>query len=146
MYNIRSSSSSVDIPIFRDEFLELNKAREAELRSLKKTVTEFEEQNSVLQKHVDNMKSAVTKLERDVTLTKENNEALEKQYDGLQKLVLNHLSHVHVPNVGTVNQDNIEEYVTKLLDAIDGNPNLKESVKKATANMDLSVMLPNARK
>ena len=146
MYNIRSSSSSVDIPIFRDEFLELNKAREAELRSLKKTVTEFEEQNSVLQKHVDNMKSAVTKLERDVTLTKENNEALEKQYDGLQKLVLNHLSHVHVPNFGTVNQDNIEEYVTKLLDAIDGNPNLKESVKKATANMDLSVMLPNARK
>ena len=146
MYNIRSSSSSVDIPIFRDEFLELNKAREAELRSLKKTVTEFEEQNSVLQKHVDNMKSAVTKLERDVTLTKENNEALEKQYDGLQKLVLNHLSHVHVPNFGTVNQDNIEEYVTKLLDAIDGNPNLKESVKKATTNMDLSVMLPNARK
>lgn len=142
----RSSSSSVDIPIFRDEFLELNKAREAELRSLKKTVTEFEEQNSVLQKHVDNMKSAVTKLERDVTLTKENNEALEKQYDGLQKLVLNHLSHVHVPNFGIVNQDNIEEYVTKLLDAIDGNPNLKESVKKATANMDLSVMLPNARK
>ena len=146
MYNIRSSSSSVDIPIFRDEFLELNKAREAELRSLKKTVTEFEEQNSVLQKHVDNMKSAVTKLERDVTLTKENNDALEKQYDGLQKLVLNHLSHVHVPNFGIVNQDNIDEYVTKLLDAIDGNPNLKESVKKATANMDLSVMLPNARK
>ena len=146
MYKNRSSSSSVDIPIFRDEFLELNKAREAELRSLKKTVTEFEEQNSVLQKHVDNMKSAVTKLERDVTLTKENNEALEKQYEGLQKLVLNHLSHVHVPNFGTVNQDNIEEYVTKLLDAIDGNPNLKESVKKATANMDLSVMLPNARK
>ena len=146
MYKNRSSSSSVDIPIFRDEFLELNKAREAELRSLKKTVTEFEEQNSVLQKHVDNMKSAVTKLERDVTLTKENNEALEKQYDGLQKLVLNHLSHVHVPNFGTVNQDNIEEYVTKLLDAIDGNPNLKESVKKATANMDLSVMLPNVRK
>lgn len=146
MYKNRSSSSSVDIPIFRDEFLELNKAREAELRSLKKTVTEFEEQNSVLQKHVDNMKSAVTKLERDVTLTKENNEALEKQYEGLQKLVLNHLSHVHVPNFGTVNQDNIEEYVTKLLDAIDGNPNLKESVKKATANMDLSVMLPNVRK
>merc|ERR1739844_466493 len=41
-----SSSSTVDIPIFRDEFLELNKARETELRTLKKTVNEFEEQTA----------------------------------------------------------------------------------------------------
>ena len=52
-----SSSSTVDIPIFRDEFLELNKARETELRTLKKTVNEFEEQTAVLQKHVNTIKS-----------------------------------------------------------------------------------------
>ena len=52
-----SSSSAVDIPIFRDEFLELNKARETELRTLKKTVNEFEEQTAVLQKHVNTIKS-----------------------------------------------------------------------------------------
>ena len=67
----------MDIPIFREEFLELNKTRESELRSLRKTVSEFEEQNAVLQRHVDNMRSAVAKLDRDVTLTKENNVALE---------------------------------------------------------------------
>ena len=139
----RSSSSSVDIPIFRDEFLELNKAREAELRSLRKTVTEFEEQNAVLQKHVDNMKTAVTKLECDVTATKENTEALEKQYQGLQKLVLTHLSHIQVPNFGSVNEDNIEEFVSKLLEVIKTNSNLKETVRKSTANMDLNPALPN---
>lgn len=139
----RSSSSSVDIPIFRDEFLELNKAREAELRSLRKTVTEFEEQNAVLQKHVDNMKSAVTKLEHDVTATKENSEALEKQYQGLQKLVMSHLSHVQVPNLGSLKQDNIEEFVSKLLEVIKTNPSLKEIVKKSTANMDLTLAMPN---
>jgi hypothetical protein len=64
------SSSSLDIPIFREEFIELNKAREAEMRHLRKQATEFEEQNAVLQKHVDNMRSAVSKLERDTTLTK----------------------------------------------------------------------------
>ena len=39
------------------------------------------------------MKSAVTKLEKDVALTQENNDILEKQYQGLQKLVLTHFWH-----------------------------------------------------
>lgn len=143
-----SSSSTVDIPIFRDEFLELNKARETELRTLKKTVNEFEEQTAILQKHVDNMKTAVTKLEKDVALTQENNDILEKQYQGLQKLVLAHFSHIQVPNLpgSVVNQDNIEEYVAKLLELIQQgncNPSLKELVRKTTSNMDLSLVMPH---
>jgi len=143
-----SSSSTVDIPIFRDEFLELNKVRETELRTLKKTVNEFEEQTAVLQKHVDNMKTAVTKLEKDVALTQENNDILEKQYQGLQKLVLAHFSHIQVPNLpgSVVNQDNIEEYVAKLLELIQQgncNPSLKELVRKTTSNMDLSLAMPH---
>ena len=109
-------------------------------------MTEFEEQNAVLQKHVDNMKTAVTKLECDVTATKENTEALEKQYQGLQKLVLTHLSHIQVPNFGSVNEDNIEEFVSKLLEVIKTNSNLKETVRKSTANMDLNPALPNVWK
>ena len=45
------------------------------------------------------MKTAVTKLEKDVALTQENNDILEKQYQGLQKLVLAHFSHIQVPNL-----------------------------------------------
>ena len=39
---------------------------------------EFEEQNAILQKHVENMKSAISKLETETGLTQENNGALEK--------------------------------------------------------------------
>lgn len=133
----RSSCSSMDIPIFQEQFLELNKAREADLRSLKNSVREFEEQNSVLQRHVDNMRSAVTKLERDVALTKENNGALEHQFDVLKKSVIKHFSRIHVPNIGTVNNDNVEEYVMRLLDQARENPQLKEAAKAAVSNIDL---------
>jgi len=134
----RSSCSSMDIPIFREEFLELNKTREAELRSLRKTVSEFEEQNTVLQRHVDNMRSAVAKLDRDVALTKENNGALEHQYDTLKKSVVTHFSRIQVPNLGYVNNDNVEEYVKRLLDQARENPQLKEAAKAAAANIDLT--------
>jgi len=136
----RSSCSSMDIPIFREEFLELNKTRESELRSLRKTVSEFEEQNAVLQRHVDNMRSAVAKLDRDVTLTKENNVALEHQFDTLKKSVVTHFARIQVPNMGYVNNDNVEEYVTRLLDQARENPQLREAVKAAAANIDLTLL------
>ena len=39
---------------------------------------EFEEQNAILQKHVENMKSAISKLEQETGQQQENNGALEK--------------------------------------------------------------------
>ena len=136
------SSTSLDIPIFRDEFLELNKARETELRTLKKTVSEFEEQNAVLQKHVDNMKSAVSKLERDVALTSENNEALEKQLEAMKSQVLTQFMNIKVtPDIGKVTKDNVEEFVETLLKQVGKDPQLKEMVNRAAANIDLSLLL-----
>ncbi|CAG2178688.1 unnamed protein product, partial [Oppiella nova] len=58
-----SSSSTLDLPIFTEEFLDHNRVREQELRSLRKLNTEYEEQNAILSKHIDNMKSAIEKLE-----------------------------------------------------------------------------------
>jgi len=57
------SGSTLDIPIFSEEFLEHNRSRENELKLLRKKATEFEEQNAILQKHVENMKSAITRME-----------------------------------------------------------------------------------
>ena len=56
-------SGAFDIPIFTEEFLDHNKARETELRQLRKQNTEYEEQNAILSKHIENMKSAIDKLE-----------------------------------------------------------------------------------
>ena len=58
--------SRKDIPIFQDEFLKLNKAREMELRSLRKNAIELEEHSALLQNHVDNMESVVADLEQEV--------------------------------------------------------------------------------
>ncbi|KAK3797934.1 hypothetical protein RRG08_014012 [Elysia crispata] len=51
-----------DIPIFTEEFLDHNKARDAELRQLRKQTTELEEQNAILSKHTDNMRQAVERI------------------------------------------------------------------------------------
>ena len=137
----KSSIPSIDVPIFRDEFLELNKAREAELRSLKKTVNEFEEQNTVLQKHVDNMKSAVAKLEKDVALTTENNEALDKQLGAMKAQVLRHFSKISVPDFGPVTANNVEEFVQVLLKTAAKDSHFKEIVKKAATAIEISALI-----
>ena len=59
----RENANSFDIPIFTEEFLDHNKARELELKQLRKQTSEFEEQNAVLGKHIESMKSAISKLE-----------------------------------------------------------------------------------
>ncbi|XP_009960319.1 PREDICTED: SWI/SNF-related matrix-associated actin-dependent regulator of chromatin subfamily E member 1-related, partial [Leptosomus discolor] len=58
--------STFDVPIFTEEFLDQNKAREAELRRLRKMNTEFEEQNAILQKHTESMNCAKEKLEQEL--------------------------------------------------------------------------------
>uniref|UniRef100_A0A8C9KPK0 SWI/SNF-related matrix-associated actin-dependent regulator of chromatin subfamily E member 1-related n=1 Tax=Panthera tigris altaica TaxID=74533 RepID=A0A8C9KPK0_PANTA len=55
--------STFDVPIFTEEFLDQNKAREAELRRLRKMNVAFEEQNAVLQRHTQSMSSARERLE-----------------------------------------------------------------------------------
>ena len=116
-------------------------ARETELRSLKKTVNEFEEQNTVLQKHVDNMKSAVAKLERDVALTTENNEALDKQLGAMKAQVLTHFSKISVPDFGHVTADNVEEFVQVLLKNAAKDSQFREIVTKAAASIEISALI-----
>jgi hypothetical protein len=46
----KEEATGMDFPVFTEEFLEYNKARESELRQLRKQVTEMEEQNAILHK------------------------------------------------------------------------------------------------
>ena len=82
------NSNSFDIPIFTEEFLDHNKARELELKQLRKQTGEFEEQNAVLGKHIESMKSAITKLEVDTVQQRQSNAALQHQLDQLRQLVV----------------------------------------------------------
>lgn len=78
------NSGSFDIPIFTEEFLNHNRARELELRQLRKQTSEFEEQNAVLGKHIDSMKSAISKLEVETVQQRQSNAAFQQQLDMLR--------------------------------------------------------------
>ena len=97
----RENSNSFDIPIFTEEFLDHNKARELELKQLRKQTGEFEEQNAVLGKHIESMKSAITKLEVDTVQQRQNNAALQHQLDQLRQLVV---SNFKVPTSTSLKQ------------------------------------------
>ena len=60
------------------------------MKQLRKQANEFEEQNAILQKHVENMRSAIGKLEQETTQQQENNIALTKHLDAMRRLVVQH--------------------------------------------------------
>ncbi|KAI1290056.1 High mobility group protein 20A [Halotydeus destructor] len=107
--------SSTDIPIFTEEFLEHNRARESELRQLRKWNTEFEEQNAILSKHIDNMKDAIEKLEVESTQHQMNNQILNQYLTQLRSMLVKSFSGFLLPgSTETPNMDNIDKYMAKL--------------------------------
>ena len=108
----QESLQSYDIPIFTDEFLEHNKAREGELRHLKKHNSQLEEQNAMLSKHVENMKAAIGKLDSDALHQRTHNRSLQQQLDNLRVNLSAHLSGLPLPgSKDPPNRDNIDDYM-----------------------------------
>jgi len=71
--------------------------REAELRQLRRQNTEYEEQNAILSKHVDNMKQAIEKLEVEATQQRNNNAALQQHLDLLRTTLVANFSRIPIP-------------------------------------------------
>ncbi|XP_026094460.1 high mobility group protein 20A-like isoform X3 [Carassius auratus] len=115
--------SVFDIPIFTEEFLNHSKAREAELRQLRKTNMEYEERNAALQKHVESMHSAVERLEGDVQQERTRNGLLQQHLDTLRSALTHSFSAVPLPGSGeTPTLDSIGSYMKKLHGIILSNP------------------------
>ncbi|KAK3915314.1 High mobility group protein 20A [Frankliniella fusca] len=114
-HNDESNSSGFDIPIFTEEFLDLNKSREAELRQLRKSSTDYELQNASLSRIVESMRTAVTSLESDINTQRANNLALSRHLDQLRASLAAAFHAVALPDANerpTV--DNIDSYMQKL--------------------------------
>ncbi|XP_072443742.1 SWI/SNF-related matrix-associated actin-dependent regulator of chromatin subfamily E member 1-related-like isoform X2 [Chiloscyllium punctatum] len=121
--------SMFNIPIFTEEFLDHNKAREAELRKLRKTNIEYEEQNAVLQKHIDNMRSAKEKLEEELAEEQNQNVTLHKHLENLRQTLTNSFSNVSLPGSGeSVTLDTVDSFMTKLHSIIDEDPQQNEKL------------------
>lgn len=130
-----------DIPIFTDEFLSHNKARETELRQLRKQNTEYEEQNAILGKHIDNMKSAIGKLEIESVQQRKTNLALQQHLDNLRATLASHFSAVPLPGLHeSVSADNIDNYMTHLhtimLESPEENETLIASVRDIVSRIN----------
>ncbi|XP_056133752.1 SWI/SNF-related matrix-associated actin-dependent regulator of chromatin subfamily E member 1-related isoform X2 [Lampris incognitus] len=116
-------SSRFDIPIFTEEFLDQNKAREAELRRLRKANIEFEEQNAVLQRHIKDMYSAKERLEVELGQDELRTHALHKHLLAIKHTLVNSLSSVALPGTGeTPSLGNLDSYLSRLSGVLESNP------------------------
>lgn len=178
-----------DIPIFTEEFLEYNKSntryfesvitrvsifklilntiadRETELRLLRKNNTDLEQQNAILEKHLDNMKQAVDKLQIETLQRKTSNNLLQQHLQKMRNCFTETFSNISLPGkniykllsavcsilqflfgvfpTGTneaPNSSNIDQYVSKLHTLLQDNSNstLYNKVKHAVSIMDLT--------
>uniref|UniRef100_A0A8C5YR15 High mobility group 20A n=1 Tax=Marmota marmota marmota TaxID=9994 RepID=A0A8C5YR15_MARMA len=120
--------SVFDIPIFTEEFLNHSKAREAELRQLRKSNMEFEERNAALQKHVESMRTAVEKLEVDVIQERSRNTVLQQHLETLRQVLTSSFASMPLPGSGeTPTMDTIDSYMNRLHSIILANPQDNEN-------------------
>ncbi|XP_078541204.1 high mobility group protein 20A isoform X1 [Lissotriton helveticus] len=121
--------SIFDIPIFTEEFLNHSKAREAELRQLRKTNMDYEERNAALQKHVESMRTAVEKLEVDVIQERSRNSLLQQHLETLRQALASSFANVPLPGSGeTPTVDSIDFYMKKLHSIVLANPHEHENL------------------
>lgn len=118
-----------EIPIFTEEFLDHNKGCEAELRQLRKSNTEYEEQNAILSKHVDTMRAAVEKLETETTQQRHNNRALHQHLAALRSALARSFAALPLPGTNeTATLENIDNYMAKLHSIILDRPQEHEAL------------------
>uniref|UniRef100_A0A1A7Y2F4 High-mobility group 20B n=1 Tax=Iconisemion striatum TaxID=60296 RepID=A0A1A7Y2F4_9TELE len=112
-----------DIPIFTEEFLDQNKAREAELRRLRKANVEFEEQNAVLQRHINDMNNAKERLEAELGQDEKRTQALHQHLQAIKHTLVSSLSSVPLPGSGeTASLGNLDSYLSRLSGVLEGDP------------------------
>lgn len=115
--------STFDVPIFTEEFLDQNKAREAELRRLRKMNVAFEEQNAVLQRHTQNMSSARERLEQELALEERRMLALQQQLQAVRQALTASFASLPVPGTGeTPTLSTVDFYMARLHGAIERDP------------------------
>ncbi|XP_071547909.1 high mobility group protein 20A-like isoform X3 [Panulirus ornatus] len=115
--------SALEIPIFTEEFLNHNKAREAELRQLRKSNTDYEEQNAILQKHIESMKNTVERLESETSQQRSNNAALQQHIETLRRTLTKAFLSLPLPGTQeTPTEESIDSYMVQLHSLITNNP------------------------
>ncbi|XP_069042211.1 SWI/SNF-related matrix-associated actin-dependent regulator of chromatin subfamily E member 1-related isoform X2 [Lepisosteus oculatus] len=112
-----------DVPIFTEEFLDQNKAREAELRRLRKANMEFEEQNTALQKHIADMHGAKERLEAELGQDERRTQALQRHLLAIKHTLAASLAAVPLPGSGeTPSFGTLDAYMSRLCSVLESSP------------------------
>lgn len=114
-----------EIPIYTNEFIEHNRSTENELRTLRKNKTDLEQQNAVLEQHVDNTKAGHAKVMGEVSELKEENVRLNAYLKGLRQKLVNALSSLPLPGLepSGLNVDNVDKYIQHLAGTVGAQHN-----------------------
>lgn len=145
MGGMTASSSTGEIPIFTHEFLDHNRAYDLELKALRKSKTDLEQQNAVLEKYVENMKCGINKLVSENDEMEQKNNNLEIYLDKLKRKLAQALSALPLPsapNGATV--DNIDVYMQELYRMSTANTHGPATLNKAKdiiRKLDLHIQL-----
>ncbi|XP_060557702.1 high mobility group protein 20A-like isoform X3 [Ruditapes philippinarum] len=124
-----NDTSAFEIPIFTEEFLDHNKAREGELRQLRKQTTELEEQNAILSKHIENMKQAIDKLQVEAIQQRNNNMALQGHLDALRQTLTANFNNIPLPGSNEIpTLETIDTYMARLHSVILEQPQKNEKL------------------
>ncbi|XP_055716737.1 high mobility group protein 20A [Phlebotomus papatasi] len=130
-----------DIPIFTDEFLDHNKSVETELRALRKSFTDYEQQNSVLEKHVENMRNGINKLTNETTEMATNNKILQAYLEKLRSKLVNAMGSLPAASGSdhNITMDNIDDFLQDLPSA-HGQATLNKA-KDLIRKLDLNIQV-----
>jgi len=128
-----------ELPIFTDIFLEHNKSIESELKTLRKNNIDMEQQNSVLEKCIENMQNGVRKVEEEVAGVKQKNLQLEVYLTKLRCLLASGLHSLSLPgNKGAATVENIDKYMFELVSE-STTPAIVNKARDIIRKMDLKI-------
>ncbi|KAH8372856.1 hypothetical protein KR009_006592 [Drosophila setifemur] len=132
---------SSEIPIYTNEFIEHNRSTENELRTLRKAKTDLDQQNAVLEQHVDNTKAGYAKVMGEVSELLEEKVRLESYQQALRQKLLTALAGLPLSPLEPtdLSVDNIDKYIRHLA-SLSSQPNngtllrARESLRKLDIN------------
>lgn len=132
-----------NIPIFTEQFLEHNRQMETELKKLRKLNTDTQLQNSVLEKHVENVRNGITRVDTEIDELKNDNEKLTVYLDALRTRLATQLRNLSIPSEPNgANINNIDKYMNDLYEMVKNNSHGPASLNKARdllRKVDLSI-------
>lgn len=121
-----------EIPIFTEEFLQHNRVIDSELKKMRKINTDYEQQNSVLEKHVENMRNGIAKSKNEIDDLQEENRLLETYLAKLrEKLSAAFTGHAIPTELTGATMENVEKYMEDLHEMVKANSHGPASLNKA---------------